>query len=145
MEYIILCFHYCGAESWSRLLFMNAGEQLSQQLFIIPHISEPPHSFLLILQGLFAWLGHAVKAHQRFLIADAVHRRVLKLEWVKYMVFFSPECQISSVGPKEESDRTTQIKNLTKLLCTQSGCTNSHRGHRGTYFESWDISISECK
>lgn len=49
MGYIIIFAHYWGAESWSRLLFVNPREQLSL-LLLLPSISTTTEESLLEIQ-----------------------------------------------------------------------------------------------
>lgn len=77
MEYIILCFHYCGAESWHRLLFMHAGEQLS--LLLLHH-----RQYMGTLRLIYINTGSLVcavmaccQSSSEVLIAEPVHTAVM--------------------------------------------------------------------
>ena len=80
MEYIILCFHYCGAELWSRLLLVSTGEQLSVLLL---HHSPYIRALRLIsinTGGLVCMLRACCQSSREVLIAEAVHKTVTQLK-----------------------------------------------------------------
>lgn len=53
MEYTILCFHFCGAESCSSLVQVQWGAIVSAATSAFPE-HEAVVSFVLILEGLLA-------------------------------------------------------------------------------------------